>query len=78
MLNYLFKKYQDEYKLGNSTNNEGKNPLDEAQNKLRVLGGWSPTSLMPTYYGKRFIVERANISNLERIIEMSAILEKSN
>lgn len=78
MLNHLFKKYQDEYKLGNSTNNEGKNPLDEAQNKLRVLGGWSPTSLMPTYYGKRFIVERANISNLERIIEMSAIFEKSN
>ncbi|WP_216937021.1 site-specific integrase [Acinetobacter sp. BY484] len=77
MLNYSFKKYENMDKLGNSINNIGQNSLDKAQDDLRVLGGWSPTSLMPTYYGKRFIVERANISNLERIIEMSFGFEKT-
>ena len=29
--------------------------LLKAQDDLRALGGWSPTSAMPIYYGKRFI-----------------------
>lgn len=64
-------------KLGNSINNIGQNSLNKAQDDLRVLGGWSPASLMPIYYGKRFLVERANISNLERIVEMSAFFGKN-
>lgn len=71
MLNYSFKKYENMNKLDNSVSNIGQNSLIKAQEDLRVLGGWSPMSLMPNYYGKRFIVERANISNLERIINMS-------
>ena len=82
-MSYLFlscteKKYENMDKLGNSINNIGQNSLDKAQDDLRVLGGWSPTSLMPSYYGKRFIVERANISNLQRIIETSEIFGKSS
>ena len=78
MLNHSYKKYENMDKLGNSINNIGQNSLDKAQDDLRVLGGWSPTSLMPSYYGKRFIVERANISNLQRIIETSEIFGKSS
>lgn len=44
-----------------------KEALDLAQEDLRILGGWSPNSLMPMYYGKRFLVERANFMNLLRI-----------
>lgn len=71
ILNYSFKKYENLNRIENSINNIGQNSLIKAQEDLRVLGGWSPVSLMPDHYGKRFIVERANISNLERIIDMS-------
>lgn len=47
-----------------------KEALDLAQEDLRILGGWSPNSLMPMYYGKRFLVERANFMNLLRIAKL--------
>lgn len=45
--------------------------LDLAQEDLRTLGGWSPNSPMPMYYGKRFLVERANFMNLARIRKLN-------
>lgn len=70
MLSYSFDKYkkleQNNINLINSTNNA----LIKAQEDLRAMAGWSPTSMMPLYYGKRFIAERANYTNLNRIISL--------
>jgi hypothetical protein len=61
---FFFEKYKKEnashFDLKQSVNDA----LLKAQDDLRALGGWSPTSTMPIYYGKRFIVERANFMNL--------------
>lgn len=75
MLNYSFKKYENEDKLRYPVSNVIHSALDKAQEDLRVIGGWSPTSVMPIHYGKRFIVERANHSNLARIIDTSIKFE---
>lgn len=75
MLNHSFKKYENEDKLRYPVTNVIQGAIDKAQEDLRVIGGWSATSVMPIYYGKRFIVERANHSNLARIIDMSINFE---
>lgn len=75
MLSYSFKKYENEDKLRYSAHEVIHRALDKAKEDLRTMGGWSPTSEMPSYYGKRFIVERANHSNLERIIDKSINIE---
>ncbi|WP_157633196.1 site-specific integrase [Vibrio bivalvicida] len=41
--------------------------MDNAVDKLRELGGWSPVSKMPMRYARRFFSERANQNNLDRI-----------
>lgn len=75
MLSYSFKKYENEDKLRYPAHDVIHGALDKAKEDLRSMGGWSPTSEMPSYYGKRFIVERANHSNLSRIINMSINFE---
>lgn len=42
-------------------------PLDAAQDKLRYIGGWSPTSQMPQKYGRKYIAKMANRMNRSRI-----------
>lgn len=74
MLNYSFKKYKSE-DINYQTIKTSQDALDKAQEGLRAIGGWSPTSTMPIYYGKRFIVERANYLNLARIIDTSINFE---
>ena len=71
MLSYSFEKYKKENVSHSDLKQSVNDALLKAQDDLRVLGGWSPTSTMPIYYGKRFIVERANFMNLARIIESS-------
>lgn len=41
--------------------------LEEAKDELRKLGGWSVDSQIPNLYAARFIQEKANDSNIERI-----------
>ena len=41
--------------------------MEEAKSELRIMGGWSQNSRMPDHYAKRFIAERANISNAKRL-----------
>jgi integrase len=41
--------------------------MEEAKSELRLMGGWSLSSRMPDHYAKRFIAERANILNVERL-----------
>jgi integrase len=43
--------------------------LESAQEKLRVLGGWSIKSEMPAHYGRRYIEVAANAANIARINE---------
>lgn len=71
MLSYSFEKYKKENVSHSDLKQSVNDALLKAQDDLRVLGGWSPTSTMPIYYGKRFIVERANFMNLARIIDSS-------
>lgn len=42
-------------------------PLDAAQDKLRYIGGWNPTSSMPQKYGRKYIAKLANRMNRDRI-----------
>lgn len=66
-LAFAIKKYRNESlsKLSISTNEIMQKALED----LRVLGGWSANSIMPNYYAKRFIVDSANLLNLQRISE---------
>lgn len=64
-LSYAIKKYQCEANLKNSL--KISDAMTMAQEDLRVLGGWSVNSVMPSHYAKRFIVDNANLINLERI-----------
>ena len=41
--------------------------MQKALDDLRVLGGWSANSIMPSYYAKRFVVDSANLMNFQRI-----------
>lgn len=72
-LNYSFNKYKKENKNFLDIRTASQEALNKAQEDLRAIGGWSPASSMPVHYGKRFIVERANHSNLSRILENSTI-----
>lgn len=70
MLNYSFEKYKKvNIDYSSSASPLTQDALTKAQEDLRSMGGWSPTSTMPIHYGKRFIVERANFMNLARIID---------
>ena len=71
MLNFSFEKFSKENIVNSNLRLATNDALIKAQDDLRAIGGWSPNSAMPMYYGKRFIVERANHSNLSRIIEHS-------
>ncbi|MCT9208361.1 site-specific integrase [Acinetobacter baumannii] len=71
MLSFSFEKYKKENVSHSDLKQSVNDALLKAQDDLRALGGWSPTSTMPIYYGKRFIVERANFMNLARIIDYS-------
>ncbi|EJP3243407.1 tyrosine-type recombinase/integrase [Escherichia coli] len=42
--------------------------MNEAKDELRILGGWSHDSNMPDLYARRFLSERANLANINRII----------
>jgi integrase len=74
MLSFSFEKYKKENVSHSDLKQSVNDSLLKAQDDLRALGGWSPTSAMPIYYGKRFIVERANFMNLARIIDSSVKL----
>lgn len=69
-----FKKYKIESIKNSNPMKSTQDALMKAQEDLRALGGWSPTSLMPGHYGKRFTVERANSMNLSRIDDLSKLL----
>lgn len=64
-LAFAIKKYRKESPSMLNHNND--EIMQKAQENLRVLGGWSANSIMPSYYAKRFIVDSANLINLERI-----------
>ena len=64
-LAFAIKKYRNESVSPlNQSNDE---IMQKALEDLRVLGGWSANSIMPSYYAKRFIVDSANLMNLQRI-----------
>ncbi len=66
-LAFAIKKYQNKnLSQINIHNNE---IMQKAQEELCVLGGWGTNSIMPSYYAKRFIVDNANLMNLQRISE---------
>ncbi len=41
--------------------------MERAKDQLRLMGGWTITSQMPLLYAKRYVSERGNSANLERI-----------
>lgn len=43
--------------------------MEEAKEELRLMGGWSPKSQMPDFYARRFLSERANTANIQRIAQ---------
>lgn len=62
-LKFAYEKYQ----LESTTVLRKEDVLFKAQEDLRILGGWSIKSSMPSYYARRFISERANEINIKRI-----------
>ncbi|KQC98386.1 site-specific integrase [Acinetobacter soli] len=64
-LAFAMKKYRNE--SASSLNQNNDEIMLKALEDLRVLGGWSANSMMPSYYAKRFIVDSANLMNLQRI-----------
>ena len=64
-LAFAIKKYRNESVSPLSQSND--EIMQKALEDLRVLGGWSANSIMPSYYAKRFIVDSANLMNLQRI-----------
>ncbi|MDV2442006.1 site-specific integrase [Acinetobacter gerneri] len=64
-LAFAIKKYRNE--SASQLNQSNDEIMQKAQENLRVLGGWSANSIMPSYYAKRFIVDSANLINLQRI-----------
>ncbi len=57
-LSSIYNKKKEEYIKSGVVNLKGL--MEDAQAELRVLGGWSKKSVMPTKYAKRFIQEQAN------------------
>ncbi|QDB81958.1 site-specific integrase [Acinetobacter pittii] len=64
-LAYAINKYRNEAHL--KTSLKASEFMEMAKEDLRTLGGWSVNSVMPSHYAKRFIVDNANLINLERI-----------
>ena len=64
-LAFAIKKYRNE--SASPLNQSNDEIMLKALEDLRVLGGWSANSIMPSYYAKRFIVDSANLMNLQRI-----------
>ncbi|MNV48197.1 site-specific tyrosine recombinase XerC [compost metagenome] len=64
-LAFAIKKYRNE--SASPSNQSNDETMQKALEDLRVLGGWSANSIMPSYYAKRFIVDSANLMNLQRI-----------
>lgn len=64
-LAYAVKNYRDKNRYKILMSNE--EIMQNAQEDLRALGGWSVNSLMPSYYAKRYIMNSANLLNLHRI-----------
>lgn len=64
-LTFAIKKYRSE--SGSPLNQSKDETMQKALEDLRILGGWSVNSIMPSYYAKRFIVDSANLMNLQRI-----------
>ncbi|WP_336944343.1 site-specific integrase [Acinetobacter modestus] len=64
-LAFAIKKYRNE--SASPLNQSNDEIMKKALEDLRVLGGWSANSIMPSYYAKRFIVDSANLMNLQRI-----------
>lgn len=64
-LAFAIKKYRNE--SASPLNQSNDEIMQKALEDLRVLGGWSANSIMPSYYAKRFIVDSANLINLQRI-----------
>ena len=64
-LAFAIKKYRNESASALTQSND--EIMLKALEDLRVLGGWSANSIMPSYYAKRFIVDSANLMNLQRI-----------
>ncbi len=57
-LSTIYDKVKGEYSFSDAINIKGL--MDDAIDKLRLLGGWSKKSRMPQKYAKRFIQEEAN------------------
>ena len=57
-LAFAIKKYRNESVSPLSQSND--EIMQKALEDLRVLGGWSANSIMPSYYAKRFIVDSSN------------------
>ncbi|WP_447506088.1 tyrosine-type recombinase/integrase [Acinetobacter pittii] len=85
-LAFAIKKFRTENVANLSISNE--TIMQKAQDNLRILGGWSANSMMPSYYAKRFIMNSANLLNLNRIsdekegvlkcLNLSTFLEMKN
>ncbi|WP_172380960.1 site-specific integrase [Vibrio sp. Vb339] len=59
----VYEKKKKEYINSGVVNLKGL--MDDAQNDLRELGGWSKKSILPAKYAKRFIQEQANSTLME-------------
>lgn len=64
-LAFAIKKYRN--KSASVLNQSNDEIMQRALENLGVLGGWTASSIMPSYYAKRFIVDSANLINLQRI-----------
>ena len=69
------KKYEEILKLSSRSGIDFSNNgiMEDSKSELRELAGWSYGSHMPTHYAKRFMRDRANESNIERIKLETAI-----
>lgn len=59
----IYEKKKDQYIQSGVVNVKGL--MVDAQDELRVIGGWSKKSIMPAKYAKRFIQEEANRTLME-------------
>ena len=73
--NIYQKKYEEILKRSSRSGIDFSNNgiMEDSKSELRELAGWSYGSHMPTHYAKRFIRDRANESNIERIKLETAI-----
>ncbi|TNH82010.1 hypothetical protein CF140_12130 [Aeromonas sobria] len=62
-LKELYRKHEVIFINAGAANAKG--IMSAAKDSLRELGGWSENSMMPSYYAKRFIAEKANEINMK-------------